>query len=50
MKGLRSFGHRGCVAVKADNEPAILALKEEITIPVESVTMIRKTRALMKFG
>ena len=30
VKGLRSFGHCGCVAIKADNEPAILALKEEI--------------------
>ena len=55
MKGLRSFGHRGRVAIKADNEPAILALKEEImrrpevgAIPVESVPVIRKTTAPMK--
>ena len=56
VKGLRSFGHRGRVVIKSDNEPAILALKEEImrrpevgAIPVESVSMIRKTTALMKF-
>ena len=30
VEGLRSFGHRGRVAIKANNEPAILALKEEI--------------------
>ena len=55
LKGLRSFGHRGRVAIKAENEPAILALKEEImrrpevgAIPVESVTMIHKTTAPMK--
>ena len=55
VKGLRSFGHHGRVAIKADNEPAILALKEEImrrpeggAIPVESVPVIRRTTALMK--
>ena len=29
VKGLRSFGHRGRAVTQADNEPAILALKEE---------------------
>ena len=57
VKGPRSIGHRGCVAIKAGNEPAILALKEEImrrpevrAIPIESVTVIRKTTAPMKLG
>ena len=43
VQGIRSFGHRGRLMIKTDNEPAILALKEEImrsfpdgVIPVES--------------
>ena len=54
MKGLRSFGHRWRLVVTADNEPAILAeimRRPEVgAIPVESVSMIRKTTALMKIG
>ena len=43
LLGLRSFGHRGRVLIKTDNEPAVLSLKEEMmmrlevgVIPVES--------------
>ena len=54
VKGLRSFGHRERVVNKADNErhikEEILRRREVGAIPVESVSMIRKTTALMKFG
>ena len=43
VDGIRRLGHRGRLIIKTDNEPAILALKEEImknldtgAIPVES--------------
>ena len=55
LQGLRSFGHRGRVLIKTDNEPAILPLKEEImrrlevgAIPFESAHMSRKATALWK--
>ena len=57
LMGLRSFGHRGRVLIKTDNEPAILSLMEEMmkrlevsVIPVESALppppMSRRVMAL----
>ncbi len=30
VDGIRRFGHRGRIMIKTDNEPTILALKEEV--------------------